>query len=159
MTVSEKEASMKEDYMADVVVVGAGLSGLCAALTAHEAGKSVVIIERAPEDERGGNTRFSNGAMRAVYDGVEDIEALVGEISETERARSDFGSYTREQYYDDIGRVTEYRSNPDMASLLVERSRETMHWLRSVGVRFLPLYEWQFKLPDGRIKFSGGSAV
>ena len=159
MTVSQQEAALTPDYLADVVVVGAGLSGLCAALTAHEAGKSVVVIERAPEEERGGNTRFSNGAMRAVYDGVADIEALVGEISETERARSDFGSYTRAQYYDDIGRVTEYRTNPDMACLLVERSRQTMHWLRSVGVRFLPLYEWQFKLPDGRIKFSGGSAV
>ncbi len=146
-------------HTADVVIVGAGLSGLCSALTAHEAGKSVIVIERAPIEERGGNTRFSNGAMRAVYRGVEDIEALVGEIGEAERARADFGEYTREQYFDDLGRVTEYRVHPDMAGLLIDRSRETMLWLRAQGVRFLPLYEWQFKLPDGRIKFSGGSAV
>jgi tricarballylate dehydrogenase len=152
---------MKEQiiHKADVIVVGAGLSGLCAALTAHDAGKSVIVIERAPIEERGGNTRFSNGAMRAVYQGVEDIEALIGEIGEAERARADFGAYTREQYFDDLGRVTEYRVHPDMAGLLVDRSRETMLWLRAQGVRFLPLYEWQFKLPDGRIKFSGGSAV
>ncbi len=146
-------------FEADVIVAGAGLAGLCAALAAHEAGARVMIIERAPVDERGGNTRFSNGAMRAVYDGIEDIEALVGEIGPAERARTDFGAYTREQYFDDLGRVTEYRTHPDMAGLLVDRSRETMRWLRTQGVRFLPLYEWQFKLPDGRIKFSGGSAV
>ncbi len=146
-------------YSADVIVVGAGLSGLCAALSAHEAGKSVIIIERANIEERGGNTRFSNGAMRAVYSGVEDIAALVGEIGEAERNRADFGDYTREQYFDDLARVTQYRTHPQMADLLVDRSRETMLWLRSQGVRFLPLYEWQFKLPDGRIKFSGGSAV
>lgn len=144
---------------ADVVVVGAGLAGLCAALTAHDAGARVIVIERAPVEERGGNTRFSNGAMRAVYAGIDDIEALVGEIGPAERARADFGAYTREQYFDDLGRVTEYRTHPDMAGLLVDRSREAMHWLRTKGVRFLPLYEWQFKLPDGRIKFSGGSAV
>ena len=46
-----------------------------------------------------------------------------------------------------------------MADLLVDGSRETMRWLKSQGARFLPLYEWQFKLPDGRIRFSGGSAV
>ncbi len=144
---------------ADVVVVGAGLAGLCAALTARWSGASVVVIERAPIEERGGNTRFSNGAMRAVYAGVEDIEALVGDISEAERARADFGAYTPEQYFDDLARVTEYRAHPDMMDTLVNRSRETMLWLKTQGARFLPLYEWQFKLPDGRVKFSGGSAV
>ena len=63
---------------ADVVVVGAGLAGLAASLAAREAGALVVVLECAPEEERGGNTRFSNGAMRAVYDGVADIEAAGG---------------------------------------------------------------------------------
>lgn len=147
------------EHDTDVVVVGAGLAGLCAALSAHDAGARVIIIEAASCEERGGNTRFSNGAMRAVYSGCEDIEALVGEIGEAERARADFGAYSREQYFDDLARVTEYRTNPLMAEMLVENSRETLRWLREQGVRFLPLYEWQFKLPDGRIKFSGGSAV
>ncbi len=46
-----------------------------------------------------------------------------------------------------------------MAEMLVEQSRQTMQWLSQQGVKFLPLYEWQFKLPDGRVRFSGGSAV
>jgi tricarballylate dehydrogenase len=143
----------------DVIVIGGGLAGLCAALAAREEGRSVTILERAPIDERGGNARFSNGAMRAVYGGVEDIEALVGDLSDDERKRADFGEYSHAQYFDDLARVTEYRSEMRLAELLVENSRDTMLWLRKQGLGFLPLYEWQTRLPDGRIKFSGGSAV
>lgn len=143
----------------DVLVVGAGLAGLAAALTARQRGVSVRVIERAPVAERGGNTRFSNGAMRAVYAGVDDIAELVDDLGEAERARADFGSYTREQYYDDLGRVTQYRTDPAMAELLVEHSADTMRWLKTQGAGFLPLYEWQFRRPDGKVIFSGGSAV
>jgi tricarballylate dehydrogenase len=144
---------------ADVLVVGAGMAGLSAAIAAREAGASVIVIEKAPEAERGGNTRFSNGAIRAVYHGVEDIDHLVGGLSAAERERAEFGSYSREQYYDDLARVTHYRSHPDMADMLIENSRDTLFWLHRQGLRFVPLYEWQFKLPDGRVRFSGGSAL
>jgi tricarballylate dehydrogenase len=143
----------------DVVVVGAGLAGLAAALAAREEGASVCVLERAPESERGGNSRFSNGAMRAVYSGIDEIVDLVGEISDAERARADFGKYTREEYYDHMGRITQYRTDPAMCEILIERSSETMHWLKRQGVRFLPLYEWQFKTAEGRIIFAGGSAL
>jgi tricarballylate dehydrogenase len=144
---------------ADVVVIGAGLAGLSAALEAREAGASVLVLERAPHAERGGNTRFSNGAMRAVYAGVEDIDTLVGGLSDSERARADFGFYTRDQYIDDMGRITQYRTDPELAELLIDRSAATMTWLHRHGVGFLPLYEWHPATPDGRIKFSGGSAL
>jgi tricarballylate dehydrogenase len=147
------------DMQADIVVVGAGLAGLSAALSARECGASVIVLECAPQEERGGNTRFSNGAMRAVYDGVADIEELVGEIGAHERAHSDFGSYSREQYFDDMARVTQYRADPLLTELLVERSKATMQWLRRQGVKFMPLYAWQFRAPDGFIRFAGGSAV
>ncbi|HEY8580628.1 MAG TPA: FAD-dependent tricarballylate dehydrogenase TcuA, partial [Beijerinckiaceae bacterium] len=134
-------------------------AGLCAAIEAAQAGASVMVLEKAPEAERGGNTRFSNGAIRAVYHGVEDIDRLVGGLSEAEKARAEFGSYTRDQYFDDLARVTQNRADPDLAETLIDDSRDTLFWLQAQGVRFLPLYEWQFKLPDGRVRFSGGSAL
>jgi tricarballylate dehydrogenase len=143
----------------DILVVGAGIAGLSAALTARERGVSVTVLECAPVEERGGNTRFSNGAMRGVYAGVDDIEALVGGLSEAEKARADFGAYSREQYFDDMARVTQYRTDPDLCELLVDRSRDTMRWLHGHGVQFLPIYESYFAGPDGRIHFAGGSAV
>jgi tricarballylate dehydrogenase len=143
----------------DVLVVGAGLAGLSAALAAREQGASVTVIERAPRAERGGNSRFAVGAMRAVYSGVDEVATFAGEISADERSRADFGTYSREQYLADLARVTQQRTDPELARLLVDGSADTMRWLRKNGVAFRPLYQWQFKQADGRIKFAGGSAV
>ena len=43
----------------DVLVVGTGVAGLSAALAAHQSGASVLVIDRAPQDEYGGNTPVS----------------------------------------------------------------------------------------------------
>ena len=59
----------------EVLVVGAGNAAMCAALAARDAGADVLVLERAPENERGGNTAFTAGAMRTVYDGVADLRA------------------------------------------------------------------------------------
>src|SRR5215470_2937742 len=67
---------------ADVVIVGGGNAALCAALAAREHGGLVLVLERAPEEEAGGNSRFTAGAMRCVYDGVEDLQALMPELTE-----------------------------------------------------------------------------
>ena len=59
----------------DVIVVGGGNAAYCAALAAHEKGASVIMLEAAPEEESGGNSRFTAGAMRVVYNGVDDIKS------------------------------------------------------------------------------------
>ena len=145
------------DY--DVIVVGAGNAAMCAALAAREHGVSVAVLECAPEGEHGGNSTFTAGAMRVAYNGVDDLVELMPDLTEAERANTDFGTYTEDQFFDDIARVTQNRSDPDMAELLVRRSHPTMRWMRGKGVRFAPIYGRQAFKVDGRFKFWGGLTV
>ncbi len=144
---------------ADVVVVGGGNAAFCAALAARDAGAGVVMLERAPPEEAGGNSRFTAGAIRCVYDGVEDLRRLMPDLSDAEVDQTDFGTYTEDQFFDDMGRITDYRCNPDLTELLVRRSRETLLWMRSKGVRFQPIWGRQAFKVDGRFKFWGGLTV
>ena len=143
----------------DVLVVGAGNAAFCAALAAAEQGASVLMLERAPEAEFGGNSRFTAGAFRCVYDGVDDLRALMPDLMDAEVASADFGTYGEGQFFDDMGRVTEYRTDPSLCELLVTRSRGTMRWMRDQGVRFLPIWGRQAYRIDGRFKFWGGLTV
>ena len=143
----------------DVVVVGAGNAAMCAALAAREQGAGVIVLERAPEDESGGNTRFTAGAIRFAYDGVGDLRELMPDLTDEEVARTDFGTYTESQFFDDMARVTENRADPDLVELLVRRSRQTMMWLRGKGFRFVPIYGRQAFKVDGRFRFWGGLTV
>jgi tricarballylate dehydrogenase len=129
--------------------------GLCAALAAQEAGGKVLVLERASEEESGGNSRFTAGLMRIAYNGVDDLRPLI-DLSEDEVARSDFGAYTEEQFFDDMGRVTEYRCDPDLTEILVKQSHPTVSWMRKKGVRFTAAWGRQAFNVDGRFKFWGG---
>ncbi|HET6492729.1 MAG TPA: FAD-binding protein, partial [Burkholderiales bacterium] len=60
----------------DVLVVGKGNAALCAALSARDAGARVAMLEAAPEDESGGNSRFAGGVMRFSYDSVKDLQRI-----------------------------------------------------------------------------------
>ncbi|HUC62224.1 MAG TPA: FAD-dependent tricarballylate dehydrogenase TcuA [Alphaproteobacteria bacterium] len=143
----------------DVAIVGGGNAALCAALSAAEHKVSVLVLERSPEDEAGGNSRFTAGAMRCVYDGVEDLRALMPDLSDEEVRITDFGTYTEDQFFDDMARVTEYRADPDMVELLVKRSRDTMRWMHAKGLRFVPIYGRQAFKVEGKFKFWGGLTV
>jgi tricarballylate dehydrogenase len=148
-----------EAYSSDVIVVGAGNAALCAALSAQESGASVIVIDCAPESESGGNSRFTAGAIRFAYASVDDLRQVVTDLTEEELAITDFGSYSEDQFFDDMARVTQYRTDPDLVELLVRRSLDTMKWMRSKGVRFVPIYGRQAFKVDGRFKFWGGLTV
>jgi len=143
----------------DVLVVGAGNAALCAALAAREQGARVIALERAPETERGGNTAFTAGGFRVAYNNLDELLELMPDLSDEEKAGTDFGTYTEDQYFEDVGRVTEYRTDPDMVELLVRRSRATLLWMRTKGVRWVPMYGRQAYKVDGRFKFWGGLTV
>jgi tricarballylate dehydrogenase len=142
--------------MTKVVVVGGGNAGLCAAISAAESGAEVVLLERAPEELRGGNSTFTAGAMRFAYNGAEDIKTLVPDLTEADLAKTDFGTYDEGAFFDDIARVTQHRANPDLAETLVSRSLPTLQWMHGLGVRFMPIYGRQAYEVDGKFTFWGG---
>ncbi|WP_127116217.1 FAD-dependent tricarballylate dehydrogenase TcuA [Shimia sediminis] len=140
----------------DVIIIGAGNAAFCAAHAARENGASVLMLECSDEAENGGNSRYTAGAIRFAYDGVEDIRALCPDLSEEQIAITDFGTYTTDQFFDDMFRITRYRTDPALCERLVTTSRETMHWMRDKGIRFMPIYGRQAFKVDGRFKFWGG---
>jgi tricarballylate dehydrogenase len=143
----------------DVIVVGGGNAAFCAALSAQEQGARIVMLERAPEQESGGNTRFTAGAIRFAYRGVEDLRAIMPDLTDAECAQTDFGTYTEDQFFDDMFRVTRNRTHPELCEILVRQSFPTMQWLRGKGVRFAPIWGRQAFKVDGRFKFWGGLTV
>ena len=150
---------MNEKIAADILIVGAGNAALCAAISASENGAKVLMLESAPLDERGGNSHFTGGAFRFAHNGMEDILKIFPDISEEERENIDFGTYTKEQYFDDMFNLTQYRTDPNLVELLVNNSFETAQWVHQQGVRMLPGLGRQAYKVDGKFKFWGGLAL
>ena len=123
----------------DVLVVGAGSAALSAALAALDQGAKVGILEKAPKAERGGNTMFT-GHMRFPFGSVEDLVPILKEPSEDEvaRIRQVMPRLTQDELTDQILRATEYRSDPEMLSVHVAQSYETIRWLAGKGHRWVP---------------------
>jgi tricarballylate dehydrogenase len=143
----------------DVIIVGGGNAAYCAALAARETGATVLMLEAAPEEESGGNSRFTAGAMRVVYNGVNDIKSLVPDLSQAEIDSTDFGTYTQDQFFDDMARVTQFRTDPSLCESLVTKSLSTLIWMREKGIRFVPIYGRQAFRIEGKFKFWGGLTV
>ncbi|TCT07490.1 FAD-dependent tricarballylate dehydrogenase TcuA [Aquabacter spiritensis] len=148
--------SRENEY--DVIVVGGGNAALCAALSAREDGASVLLLERAPREERGGNSAYTEGLMRFAYAGKEDILALSPDLNEDEKD-SDFGSYSEDAFFDDMARITRNRTDPDLCEILVRQSNATMHWMVKHGIKFYPQFGRQSFKVDGRFKFWGGATL
>ena len=143
-------------YETDVVVVGAGNAAMSAALAARENGANVIVLEKAPEAEKGGNTTFTHGSVRFAYNGVEDLKEIMPDLTPEDFQNTDFGTYPEEDFFEDMCRLTNYRTDQELASILTGESFATMKWLQSHKVRFVPIYGRQAFKVDGKFKFWGG---
>jgi len=124
----------------DVVAIGAGNAGLCAAITAAEAGCRVLVLEAAPEHMRGGNTRHTRN-LRAMHDAPTDVLT---------------DAYSFEEYFDDLMRVTKGVTNQELATMTLEKSAELTAWLSRRGVRFQPALSGTLNLGRTNAFFLGG---
>ena len=124
----------------DVLVAGAGNAAMCAAIEAARSGKSVLVVEVATHDMRGGNTRHTRN-MRIAHD--EGNEILTG-------------PYPVDEFLADLQAVTGPDSDPVLARLLLEESLEMWDWMQKQGVRFQPSLEGTLSLGRTNAFFLGG---
>jgi tricarballylate dehydrogenase len=104
----------------DVLVIGGGNAGLCAAITARRAGARVLLLESAIKDFRGGNSRHTR-----------DIRYMHGAATEYVT-----GPYSEAEFWGDLLQVTGGETNEHLARLTIQASEELGAWMAANGARW-----------------------
>src|SRR5919106_6854744 len=141
-----------------VVVVGAGNAALTAALAAREKGADVLVVEKAPFKERGGNSRFSGGLFRFAYEGSEDLKPLMPSLPSEQWDRVEVGSYPASRYFEDIMRVTRGHADRELSRTLATESYPTVLWMTGLGIEWAWTSLWSVELA-GKRRFNPGSVL
>ncbi len=124
----------------DIVVIGGGNAALCAAITAAENGARVLILEAAPKPYRGGNSRHTRN-FRCMH------SRPLGPLVE---------SYSEEEYFADLLKVTDGKTDEGLARLAIRTSEECLPWMEERGVRFQPSLSGTLSLARTNAFFRGG---
>jgi tricarballylate dehydrogenase len=124
----------------DVLVLGGGNAALCAAITARQAGASVLLVEHAPKAFRGGNSRHTRN-FRAMH------EAPTSVLTE---------AYLEDEYWDDLKRVTGGATDEALARMTIRESSKVVPWMEDCGVRFQPSLTGTLNLSRTNAFFLGG---
>ena len=128
----------KQTY--DVLIAGGGNAALCAAITARQAGASVLLLESAPKAFRGGNSRHTRN-LRAMHNAPNAVLT---------------DAYKEDEYWDDLLRVTGGNTNEEMARMTIRASSGVFGWMRDCGVRFQPSLTGTLNLGRTNAFFLGG---
>src|SRR5439155_190199 len=116
----------------------------------------ILDLEKAPRNERGGNTAFTGGLLRFAFESIDDFRPLLPDYGDSDLAELDVGRYSQRDYAADLDRVTEGLSDESMVQILTGNAYSTMVWMRERGVRWLPAMGRQsFRGDDGRYHFFG----
>jgi tricarballylate dehydrogenase len=124
----------------DVLVAGGGNAALCAAITARQAGASVILVESAPRAFRGGNSRHTRN-LRAMHEGPNGVLT---------------DAYAEDEYWDDLLRVTGGNTDEALARMTIRASSGVFDWMKQAGVRFQPSLTGTLNLGRTNAFFLGG---
>jgi tricarballylate dehydrogenase len=124
----------------DVLVVGGGNAGLCAAITARRAGARVLVLESATKDFRGGNSRHTRD-IRYMHRGATDYVT---------------GAYTEQEFWEDLRQVTGGETNELLARLTIQNSEELGDWISANGVRWQKPLRGTLHLAKSNLFMLGG---
>lgn len=123
------------DY--DVIVIGAGNAALAASVSARDAGaERVLVLEKASEQDRGGNTHFSGGLFRFAFNRSDDLLRLVPKAREVAGFMEGIEAYPAEAFREDLERVTDGRTDQELSQILIANSYETVCWMAKQGMAF-----------------------
>ena len=125
---------------ADIAIIGGGNAALCAAITAAEAGATVLILETAPKPYRGGNSRHTRN-FRCMHSGP------LGPLTD---------SYGEDEYFADLLKVTGGQTDEALARLVIGSSEACLPWMEAHGVRFQPSLSGTLSLARTNAFFMGG---
>ncbi len=146
------------DY--DVAVVGAGNAALAAAVSARENGaERVVVLEKAPRAMRGGNTHFSGGLFRFAFDSVDDLLAVAPIAAELDGFVEGIEAYPADAYLADLLRVTNGRTDRELANILISNSFATVRWMAGLGIAMEPAVSLGAVRVGNVIKWPTGAIV
>lgn len=141
----------------EVIVVGGGSAAFEAAVCARQSGaEKVVMIEKAPEPEFGGNARFSHTGFRFVYSGADEIRQFLYDLDESTFRLMHITPYTADEFMADLQRVTRGRINKELAEVLINESNGAIHWMLDLGIKWEPA---SHVVVDGRYYFERGIVI
>lgn len=146
----------------DVIVVGAGNAAQAAANSARENGaEKVLILEKASEADRGGNTHYSGGLLRIAFDNPEELRPMVPDAeTEIEGFFSDVEPYTKDDFWGDMLRVTANKTDRELATILIDNSQDTIRWMKEyVGIPMEPATSLAGIKVGNKIKWQKGAVI
>ncbi len=126
------------DSTSDVIVAGCGIGGMAAAVAALQGGASVTVLERAPQEERGGQTRYTEAyfRMKSEHEVTDDFESHLAEnasgyldpslVHVTAEPRANWPAVVKSLSFND----------PELISTFADAAGPTIQWLKQFGLRF-----------------------
>lgn len=116
----------KWDKETEVIILGMGAAGLSSAIAAYDAGAKVIILEKAPQNQAGGNTRVSGNMFLGIVD--------------MDMAR---------KYYEDFFGGFGYPVPDEMLTTFLDNVSENPDWMKSLGAEISPFPYFDFpEIPE-----------